>query len=71
MIHFTVLIRSSYNITVSQYVEPWLVFVYGCCDIIVVLACGFIIYVTVECPFASLLDRIFGKSRVSVKPKLI
>lgn len=67
MIHFIVLIRLACNISISQYTDPWRVFVCGCSDIVVVLVCGLLVFVTTESPFASLLDAAFGKGKPHVK----
>lgn len=69
MIHFVVMIRLACNVKSSQYTDPWKVFTCACSDIVVVLVCGFLVYVIVECPFSSLLDAAFGKSKGRVKEK--
>lgn len=71
MIHFIVLIRLACNISSNQYTNSWRVFLCGCSDVVVVLVCGFLVFVTVESPFASLLDSAFGKRKHVPKHSLL
>lgn len=61
MVHFIIILRQASAIVNSQYIEPWLIFTYGCSDLVLVLAGGFIICMIVEFPFAYLFDSLFSK----------
>jgi len=47
MIHYILLTVMACAVVTDQYISPWQAFIYGCSDIVIVLICGFLVFVTV------------------------